>query len=89
MNLTGFCLCFCFASQTVLDDSNTTFPDPIQSDISLDNKCISETDAEDVLLNLNIRKACGPVTPIYKNGNAYEVKKKNNYRPISLLNKLI
>jgi hypothetical protein len=111
-----------FVLQTVLDESNNSVPDPVQSHHSLNNITITVSDVDDVLKLLNISKAFGPdlinprllkagvtelkaplcknfnlslsqfvfsadwkqanVTPVFKNGNAKEVK---NYRPISLL----
>jgi hypothetical protein len=46
--------------QTVFDESNNSFPDPVQSHHSLNNITITVSDVDDVLKLLNISKASGP-----------------------------
>ena len=49
-----------FVLQTVFDESNNSFPDPVQSHHSLNNITITVSDVDDVLKLLNISKASGP-----------------------------
>ena len=49
-----------FVLQTVLDESNNSVPDPVQSHHSLSNITITVSDVDDVLKLLNISKASGP-----------------------------
>ena len=49
-----------FTSQIIVDDSNTTLPDITQPEYALNSIEISSQDVKDVLMHLNIYKACGP-----------------------------
>lgn len=49
-----------FISQSEVDDTNKTLPYIARAENSLDFIVISTQDVKDVLLNLNINKACGP-----------------------------
>ena len=49
-----------FTSQTVVDDSDKTLPDMTQPKYALNSIEISSQDVKDVLMHLNIYKACGP-----------------------------
>ena len=49
-----------FVLQTFFDESNNSFPDPVQSHHSLNNITITVSDVDDVLKLLNISKASGP-----------------------------
>ena len=49
-----------FTSQTIVDDSNKTLPDITQPEYALNSIEISSQDVKDVLMHLNIYKACGP-----------------------------
>jgi hypothetical protein len=49
-----------FVLQTVLDESNNSVPDLVQSHHSLSNITITVSDVDDVLKLLNISKAFGP-----------------------------
>ena len=49
-----------FTSQTIVDDSNKTLPDITQPEYALNSTKISSQDVKDVLMHLNIYKACGP-----------------------------
>jgi hypothetical protein len=49
-----------FVLQTVLDESNNSVLDPVQSHHSLNNITITVSDVDDVLKLLNISKVSGP-----------------------------
>ena len=49
-----------FTSQTIVDDSNKALPDIIQSEYALNSIETSSQDVKDILMLLNIYKACGP-----------------------------
>ena len=49
-----------FTSQTVVDDSDKTLPDMTQPKYAPNSIEISSQDVKDVLMHLNIYKACGP-----------------------------
>ena len=49
-----------FTSQIIVDDSNKTLPDIIEPDYALNSIEISSQEVKDVLMHLNIYKACGP-----------------------------
>ena len=49
-----------FISQTEVDDTNKTLPNIERTEHSLDFILITAQDVKDVLLNLNVYKACGP-----------------------------
>ena len=49
-----------YTSQTIVDDSNKTLPDITQPEYALNSIEISSQDVKDVLMHLNIYKACCP-----------------------------
>ena len=49
-----------FTSQTIVDDSNKALPDITQPEYALNSIEISSQDVKDVLMRLNIYKACVP-----------------------------
>ena len=49
-----------FTSQTIVDDPNKTLPDITKPEYAHNSIEISSQDVKDVLMHLNIYKACGP-----------------------------
>ena len=50
-----------FTSKTIVDDFNKTLPDITQPEYAFNSIEISSQDVKDVLMHLNIYKACSPV----------------------------